>query len=71
MLVWTAAGSGPRLVGLLHHTDAKREWAYDRDSEVGRLDKALDLAGAKNWTIVDMATDWNTIFPPQDAVETG
>ena len=71
MLVWTAAGSGPRLVGLLHHTDAKREWAYDRDSEVGRLDKALDLAGAKNWTIVDMATDWNTIFPPQYAVETG
>jgi phosphoglycolate phosphatase-like HAD superfamily hydrolase len=72
MLVWTAAGSGPRLVGLLHHTDAKREWAYDRDSEVGRLDKALDLAGAKNWTIVDMATDWNTIFPPQcNAVETG
>jgi phosphoglycolate phosphatase-like HAD superfamily hydrolase len=70
MLVWTAAGSGPRLVGLLHHTDAKREWAYDRDSEVGRLDKALDLAGAKNWTIVDMATDWNTIFPPQCAVET-
>ena len=71
MLVWTAAGSGRRLVGLLHHTDAKREWAYDRDSEVGRLDKALDLAGAKNWTIVDMATDWNTIFPPQYAVETG
>ena len=71
MLVWTAVGSGRRLVGLLHHTDAKREWAYDRDSEVGRLDKALDLAGAKNWTIVDMATDWNTIFPPQYAVETG
>lgn len=71
MLVWTAAGSGRRLVGLLHHTDAKREWAYDRDSEVGRLDKALDLAGAKHWTIVDMATDWNTIFPPQYAVETG
>jgi len=70
MLVWTAAGSGPRLVGLIHHTDAKREWAYDRDSEVGRLDKALDLAGAKKWTIVDMATDWNTIFPPQCAVET-
>ena len=71
MLVWTAGGPGPRLVGLLHHTDAKREWAYDRDSEVGRLDKALDLAGAKNWTIVDMATDWNTVFPPQYAVETG
>jgi hypothetical protein len=56
----------------LHHTDAKREWAYDRDSEVGRLDKALDLAGVKDWTVVDMATDWNTVFPPpRDAVETG
>lgn len=72
MLVWTAAGSGPHLVGLLHHTDAKREWAYDRDSEVGRLDKALDLAGVKDWTVVDMATDWNNVFPPpRDAVETG
>ena len=72
MLVWTAAGAGPHLVGLLHHTDAKREWAYDRDSKVGRLDKALDLAGIKDWTIVDMATDWNRVFPPpRDAVETG
>jgi phosphoglycolate phosphatase-like HAD superfamily hydrolase len=72
MLVWTAAGAGPHLVGLLHHTDAKREWAYDRDSKVGRLDKALDLAGVRDWTIVDMATDWNSVFPPpRDAVETG
>ena len=65
MLEWTAAGSGARLVGLLHHTDAKREWAYDRDLEVGCLDKALELAGAKNWTIVDMAADWNIVFPFQ------
>jgi phosphoglycolate phosphatase-like HAD superfamily hydrolase len=64
MLEWTIAGSGPRLVALLHHTDAKREWAYDRHSKVGRLDKALDLAEANDWTIVDMATDWNTVFPP-------
>lgn len=63
MLEWTIAGSGPRLVALLHHTDAKREWAYDRHSKVGRLDKALDLADANGWTIVDMATDWNTVFP--------
>ena len=63
MLEWTIAGSGPRLVALLHHTDAKREWAYDRHSKVGRLDKALDLADAHDWTIVDMATDWNIIFP--------
>jgi phosphoglycolate phosphatase-like HAD superfamily hydrolase len=72
MLEWTAGGSGPRLVGLLHHTDAKREWAYDRDSKVGRLDKALNLAGAKDWTIVDMATDWSTVFLFQhDATGTG
>jgi phosphoserine phosphatase len=63
MLEWTIAGSGPRLAALLHHTDAKREWAYDRHSTVGRLDKALDLADAHDWTIVDMATDWNTVFP--------
>jgi phosphoserine phosphatase len=63
MLEWTIAGSGPRLVALLHHTDEKREWAYDRHATVGRLDNALDLAGANDWTIVDMATDWKTVFP--------
>jgi phosphoglycolate phosphatase-like HAD superfamily hydrolase len=63
MLEWTMAGSGPRLAALLHHTDAKREWAYDRHSAVGRLDKALNLAGANDWSVVDMATDWNTVFP--------
>jgi hypothetical protein len=61
--MFPGAGSGPRLVALLHHTDAKREWAYDRHSKVGRLDKALDSAEANDWTIVDMATDWNTVFP--------
>jgi hypothetical protein len=55
--------SGPRLVALLHQTNAKREWAYGRHSKVGRLDKALDLAEANDWTIVDTATDWNTVFP--------
>jgi phosphoglycolate phosphatase-like HAD superfamily hydrolase len=63
MLQWTAAGRGARFVGLLHHTDAKREWAYDRESNVGRLDKALDLADANDWTIVDMKNDWKTVFP--------
>jgi hypothetical protein len=64
MLQWTAAGSGLRFVGLVHHTDAEREWAYDRASHIGRLDKALDEAQAKGWTVVDMKQDWQTIFPP-------
>jgi phosphoglycolate phosphatase-like HAD superfamily hydrolase len=62
MLQWTAAGPGACFVGLLHHTDAEREWAYDRASKVGRLDKALDLADAKDWTVVDMKNDWKIIF---------
>jgi phosphoglycolate phosphatase-like HAD superfamily hydrolase len=62
MLHWTAAGPGARFVGLLHHTDAEREWAYDRASKVGRLDKALDLADANDWTVVDMKNDWKIVF---------
>ena len=50
MLQWTAAGNGARFMGLVHHTDADREWAYDRDSSIGRLDEALDEAKAKNWS---------------------
>ena len=65
MLQWTAAGSGARFMGLVHHTDAEREWAYDRKSSIGRLDKALDEAQAKGWTVVDMKDDWKTIFPPE------
>jgi haloacid dehalogenase-like hydrolase len=64
MLEWTAAGSGARFMGLVHHTDAEREWAYDRQSHVGQLDKALDEALAKGWTVVSMKDDWRTIFPP-------
>jgi hypothetical protein len=64
MLEWTAAGSGARFMGLVHHTDAEREWAYDRTSHVGQLDKALDEALAKGWTVVSMKDDWKTIFPP-------
>jgi phosphoglycolate phosphatase-like HAD superfamily hydrolase len=63
MLQWTAAGSGPRFLGIVHHTDGEREWAYDRKSHIGRLDKALDEAKAKGWTIVDMKQDWKTVFP--------
>lgn len=66
MLQWTAAGSGARFMGLVHHTDAAREWAYDRQSSIGRLDKALDEAQAKGWTVVSMKDDWKTIFPPGD-----
>lgn len=63
MLQWTAAGEGARLLLIVHHTDAEREWAYDRESHVGTLDKALDEATAKGWTVVDMKRDWKIIFP--------
>ena len=63
MLQWTAAGGGARFMGLVHHTDATREWAYDRQSSVGKLDKALDEAQAKGWAVVDMKQDWKVIFP--------
>jgi hypothetical protein len=62
MLEWTAAGSGPRFCLYVHHTDAVREWAYDRDSPVGRLDKGLDEARARGWTIVSMKDDWKRMF---------
>jgi phosphoglycolate phosphatase-like HAD superfamily hydrolase len=62
MLQWTAAGSGLRFMGIVHHTDGVREWAYDRQSRVGRLDKALDEAAADGWTIVDMKRDWKKVF---------
>jgi phosphoglycolate phosphatase-like HAD superfamily hydrolase len=62
MLEWTAAGAGARFMGLVHHTDAEREYAYDRQSHVGKLDKALDEANAKGWTVVDMKRDWNKVF---------
>jgi phosphoglycolate phosphatase-like HAD superfamily hydrolase len=65
MLEWTAAGNGARFMGLVHHTDAEREWAYDRNSHVGKLDKALDEANARGWTVVDMKNDWKVVFPPE------
>ena len=63
MLQWTAAGSRARFCAYIHHTDAEREWAYDRKSDIGTLDKGLDEANAKGWTIVSMKEDWKTIFP--------
>lgn len=62
MLQWTMAGTGKRFAGLVHHTDAKREWAYDRDSKIGTLDKALDEATRKGWVVVDMAREWKRVY---------
>jgi len=62
MLQWTTAGPGPRFALIVHHTDAEREWAYDRTSNIGTLDKAWDEAKAKRWTIVDMQRDWKKVF---------
>jgi hypothetical protein len=63
MLQWTAAGAGARLQVLIHHTDATREWSYDRDAGMSRLDEAWDIAIERGWTVVDMAIDWNRIYP--------
>jgi len=65
MLQWTTAGEGARFGLIVHHTDAGREWAYDRDSHVGKLDKALGEAAARGWTVVDMRKDWRVIYPFQ------
>jgi hypothetical protein len=62
MIQWTTAGSGPRFGLIVHHTDAEREWAYDRTSHIGKLDKALDEADVRVWTVVDMKRDWKTVF---------
>jgi hypothetical protein len=56
---WTMAGKGMRFAGLVHHTDAEREYAYDRESKFGKLDGAT----AKGWVVVDMKRDWKAIFP--------
>lgn len=65
MLEWTTSGDGARLGLLVHHTDAEREWAYDRDSSFGKLDRGLDEASSRGWIVVDMKRDWNTIFPKE------
>jgi phosphoglycolate phosphatase-like HAD superfamily hydrolase len=63
MLVWTTGGLGPRLGVIVHHDDADREWAYDRDSRVGRLARGLDEGPRRGWIIVSLERDWKTIFP--------
>jgi hypothetical protein len=63
MLEWTTAGPGPRFAAIVHHDDEVREFAYDRHSHVGRLDKALDEAPARGWHVISMKNDWKTIFP--------
>ncbi|MGD8953375.1 MAG: HAD family hydrolase [Desulfobacterales bacterium] len=63
MLEWTTSGPGARFGLIVHHTDAVREYAYDREVSIGRLDKGLDVAEAKGWTVVDMAKDWDQVFP--------
>lgn len=65
MLQYTATGNGARFTGLVHHTDGNREWAYDRASSIGKLDKALDEARSRKWTVVDMKADWKVVFPAQ------
>jgi hypothetical protein len=63
MLEWTTAGTGPRFGLLVHHDDAVREWAYDRNSHVGRLARGLDEGPKRGWTIVSMKNDWRIVFP--------
>jgi hypothetical protein len=63
MLEWAKGGGGVRFALIVHHTDAEREWAYDRATSIGRLDKALDIAQAMGWTVVDMKNDWKQVFP--------
>ena len=65
MLEWTTSGRGARFGLLVHHTDATREWAYDRASQIGALMRALDEAPTRGWTVVDMQRDWKVIYPFQ------
>lgn len=69
MVEYTTAGKGRRLGLFVHHTDADREYAYDRKSHVGKLDKAIDKAKANGWIIVDMKKDWKTVFPFEKSVK--
>jgi hypothetical protein len=63
MLQYAAGGEGLRLMALVHHDDAEREWAYDRDSSIGRLDKAMDEARDRGWTVISIRNDWLRVFP--------
>jgi hypothetical protein len=63
MMQWTAAGDGKRLAVYIRHDDTEREWAYDRESHIGHLDKGLDEAIAKSWPVVSMKNDWKVVYP--------
>ena len=63
MLEWTTSGKNARFGLIVHHTDADREWAYDRDSHIGRLSRGLEEAPQRGWTVVDMKRDWKRIYP--------
>ena len=63
MLQWATSGDRPGLGVLIHHTDGEREWAYDRNSQVGRLDRGLDEAASRGWILVDMKRDWGAVYP--------
>ena len=63
MQQWATSGAGPGLAVSIHHTDGDREWAYDRASSIGRLDRGLDAARANGWTVVDMKQDWKVVYP--------
>ena len=65
MLQYTTAGDGPRFGLIVRHTDAEREYSYDRQSHVGKLDKALDEAPRRGWVVLDMKSDWNRVFPSE------
>ena len=63
MLEWTTSGDGARFGLLVHHDDAEREFAYDRESHVGRLARGLDAAPKHGWTVASIKTDWKSIYP--------
>ena len=65
MLEWTTSARGPRLGVIVHHTDADREWAYDRDSHIGQLVRGLDEGPKRGWLLVDMKSDWKVVYPFQ------
>jgi len=64
MMQWTASNKYKSFMLYVHHTDSIREWAYDRESHIGRLDKGLDQANKDGWTVIDMKNDWKVIYPP-------
>jgi hypothetical protein len=66
MLEWTTAGDGPRFGLIVHHTDGAREFAYDRDSAIGRLAEGLDAAEDRGWTVVDVAEDWSRVWSGEE-----